>query len=197
MGHNYNMDDEQRKADYERAANDSWSWILIGERLVIGAEYLHDEYENARDQMRKKSSGTLPPGAEMLAAMIFMRAISLENLLKALCVKLGISATNGAGHLTLKGHDLVMLSNMAQVTLNNEKNAVLEKLSEAIISWGRYPVPTSYKTWRPDIAGITGMQPVFSWSTVDEALYLEILNEIRELLKDPNKGQKPPPWYVK
>ncbi|HEX8947147.1 MAG TPA: hypothetical protein VF829_02965 [Candidatus Paceibacterota bacterium] len=189
------MDDQQRKSDFEQSAHDSWRWILEGEKLSQAANYLHKEYTDALEAIKKKSVESWPPGAEMLAPMIFIRAISLENLVKALYIKYGNSVTDGNGKLDFNKHDLLWFYRYLDITLSRNQENTLEKLSQAIYSWGRYPVPKSYKQWRQDVPGITGMQPIFTWSEENSVAYSEVLEKTRELLKDITRGQKPPVWY--
>lgn len=133
-------------------------------------------------KMIREEKGNLPSGAELLAPMIFMRAISLENLIKALYIKRGNSVTDGNGSLSFKHHALSWFYKELKINLGPIEDQTLKKLSEAIYSWGRYPVPKSYKYWRMDSPGVTGIPPIFIWSDEDEKTCRKLLRKIRSSL---------------
>lgn len=176
------MDDQQRKNDFEQSVHESWRWKSVGEDLFLASEFLCKEYNDAQEQVRRYKPVHAPKGVQMLAPMVFLRAVCLENFLKALCVKKGSSVTDGEGILNFKDHGLLELYSRVHMTSTEAQKNVLDKLSDAIYSWGRYPSPKSYKYWRQDIPGCTGVQPIFTWSKEDDTAYFVILSEIRGLL---------------
>ena len=141
------MNEQERKADYEQSANASWRWVLGGEDLLISARVLQKEYESSFQAMMLKPEGKLPTGQHVLAPMIYLKGKCIELFLKANYLKLknGAKVTDGNGSLSnkFKNHQLIPLYEEIFGMANAEEKKFLKKLSDAMLSWGTYPVPIS------------------------------------------------------
>lgn len=173
------MNDQERKADFERAAQEFWRWEMTGEDLLQASDHLYPKYLSAIESMREQVTGTMPQEANFLTSILFLRAIGLENLLKGLYVKKGNSVTNGNGSLNFHGHNLTQLCADLSIPVTD----TIEKLSQSIYSWGRYPLPMNYRYWRKEVPGFTGVPPIFTWTSEDQTEYKEVLAMLRQRLK--------------
>lgn len=191
------MNDNQRKKDYEISANEFWRWILAGEKMLQASEILSVEYAEGIKLMREQKCGKAPLGMEMLEPILYLRAISLELFLKGLYVKSDKPCTGSTGHLApaLKTHNLSCLYKKVFSSLSKERKDVLDKLTDAIHFWGRYPIPRTHKGWRKNIEGYTGLQPLYTWSDIDDKLCSQMIDEISREMASLSKGQQPPEWF--
>ena len=178
------MDDIARKKDYEESANEYWRWKDAGDNLLIAANILEGNYKKSIEEANKTVKGKLPLSAQILSQWIYFKAKSLELYLKALYIKQGAFATDCKGNLSkiLITHNLFTLGNKTKIALSEEQISLLNKLTDAVKYWGTYPIPLFYKKWRPDVDGITGIQPIFIWSQHENKILEEIIFEIRQTL---------------
>jgi hypothetical protein len=60
------------------------------------------------------------------------------------------------------------------------ESATLEKLTQAVTFWGTYPIPTNVSSWRPEVAGIEGVPPLWFWTAGDAENYAGLVSRLRE-----------------
>ncbi len=176
------MDASARKIDYEESANEYWRWKDAGDNLLIAANILEANYNKSIEEVKKTVRGKLPLSVQILSQWIYFKAKSLELYTKALYIKQGNFATDGKGSLNkiLITHDLFTLGQKTKIVLSKKRILLLNKLTDAVKYWGTYPVPLSYKKWRPNMDEITGIQPIFSWSQHENKTLEAIIFEIRQ-----------------
>lgn len=180
------MDDSKRKADYKKSANEYWRWKDAGNNLLIAANILQDNYNRGQKKIKKAKQGLLPLSMYVLSQIIYFKAKSLELYLKALYIKRGNPATDNNGNLVsfLNSHKLLDLSQATGELLDEEHKLLLVKLTEAIIYWGTYPVPLNHRYWRPNVAGVSGIMPIYTWNG-NENQNLDII--LTQVFKDLDK----------
>jgi HEPN domain-containing protein len=103
----------------------SWHRLAIGYNLA--AELLNEFAER------------IPQDSRQFA---FNAALSLELILKAILARKLIEIPNRNG-----GHDLLGLSDLAQVPITDHQRQTLDLLTATIIWSGRYPSPNSAVKW--------------------------------------------------
>lgn len=174
------MDDLTRKSDYKKSANEFWRWKDAGDNLYISAIILEQHYQDAMGEVKK---ATLPLAGQILSQIIYLKAESLELYLKALFIKQGNLATkNGELTKSLDSHNLSRLCELTNTPFNNHQKVLLNKLTDAISHWGRYPVPKEWTKWRPTIKEIVGIQPIYTWLDRDDEVLENLLLKIKSLL---------------
>jgi HEPN domain-containing protein len=72
----------------------------------------------------------------------FNAALSLELILKSIIARKRIDIPSGPN-----GHDLLLLSERANITLSGNQRLTLELFTETIIWSGRYPAPNTERKW--------------------------------------------------
>lgn len=178
------MDDEFRKRDYETSAKEFWRWRDAGDDLLIASKILEESYEKAMEEVRKSEPGKFPLSAQVLPQFIYFKAKSLELYLKSLYIKQGNEPTeNGKLTSELKSHNLLELCN--KTNFQHEKSvSLLNKLTNAIVYWGTYPIPLSWEYWRPNqkLIDITGIQPLYIWAENENQKVNLLLDRLRKLL---------------
>ena len=94
------MNDLDRKADYEKSANEYWRWRDVAISLGIAADILEGKYKAVLQAIQKKERGKMPKEFDVLAPMIYLKAKCLELYIKALCIKNGVKPVTKDGKLT-------------------------------------------------------------------------------------------------
>ena len=189
------MNNKARLKDYEKSANEYWRWVQTGNDMLIAALFLSNHYSGAIQELSEQKLAKFPLGYQVHAPMLYLKAKALENYLKALYIKQGKKVTNGNGKFTYKTHNLIKLSKNVGLDLNNSQTALLTKLSNTITFWGTYPIPVNYVDWRPNVEGIKGIQPIYTWGESDNTIFEKLLEKIVstvDVTKDKNL-----PWFNK
>jgi hypothetical protein len=126
------------------------SWVAKADELWQAAEILRVTLEPRWQKTRDDPSwryggGNAPLGLN--AVRLMLCAYALENLLKAVLVT-SLSPeerkqveSDGSLPGRLGSHDLNSLVSMAGLTVTADETAQLERLSEAAVAFGRYPLP--------------------------------------------------------
>lgn len=187
------MNDDERKIDYEKSANDYKRWLYVAEDLCLAANYLEKVHEEGIQELNKLNNGSdievlekiskISAGSSIFAPMQYVRAKSLEVYFKALHLKRGNKITDGKGSLLniYKQHGLYRLC-CEYVVVSKDEKVLLDKFTEAMIFWGTYPVPTNYSKWRRDVDGVTGLQPIYTWHIQDDIIYKGLIDKIKIIL---------------
>lgn len=179
------MDEKTRRADYEKSANEYWRWKDAGNNLLIAADILETNYKKSMEDVRKTKSGKLPLAAQIQSQFVYFKAKSLELYLKALYIKQGNTAMEkGKLISSITNHKLLKLCIAIKLPLDNERQLLLNKLTDSIEYWGTYPVPLSHTKWRPNMKGFSGIQPIYSWSENENQNLNILLNKVIKLLKN-------------
>lgn len=154
-----NMNDEERKKDFEKCANEYERWKKQGNILRTAAVVLENCYNQNKNKKNFES--------EILTPLIYLKAKSLELYLKALYIKQGNPVTKD-GILTFGGksktHDLLSLMELVGLGYNEEQKIKLLKLTNAIEFWGTYPVPLNSNNWKK---GFEEKELVYEWNIRD------------------------------
>jgi len=97
------MNEDERKSDYEKSANEDWRWIVAAHDLAKAAAYLDKLHQNAVEKMYGES-GTVPEGFGMDRQACYFKGKCLELYLKALYIRNGNPITDGHGVLDKLGN---------------------------------------------------------------------------------------------
>lgn len=179
------MDDNARLSDYEHSANDYTRWCRSADILILSAQNLDNEYYEAENALKADPTiSTMPDPLLFLPHIIYLRASALEQYLKALFIKNGNTITDGNGAISkiMLSHNLIELCNNASFIYNSygsEATLLLNKLTDCLHYWGRYPVPKNFHFWRKNIAGIKGIMPTYSWSKDEDKLLLQLISDVK------------------
>lgn len=172
MWGNSNMNDEDRKKDFEKCASEYERWKKQGNILRAAAVVLENCYNNNKDKNNFES--------EILPPLIYLKAKSLELYLKALYIKNGNPVVND-GNLTFGGinktHNLLSLMELVGLGYDEEQKLKLLKLTNAIEFWGTYPVPLNWNNWKRDLEDT---ELVYEWNIRDNQcldIFLSVLEE--------------------
>lgn len=113
------------------------AWVFTADRLLRGFLLLAEQAKADVPELQK--NGFYAPNISAVAMML--GALSIENLLKAICIKKLSPPFTDRGKFSLNTHDLHKLANLADIEFTKEENVLLERLTH-FISWsGRYPIP--------------------------------------------------------
>lgn len=170
------MDDNSRMNDYETSANQYWRWVLGAESLLISASILEEKYRRAQEKKKDHRLKKMPLELEVLAPMIYLKAKSLELLLKALYIKQGNKVTH-EGKFVYKTHNLLKLIQNTGISVDETQVKLFKRMSDCITFWGTYPIPLSFDKWRPDTEHSQGV--IYFWGPDDDKKYFTFLEGIR------------------
>lgn len=187
------MNDEERKIDYKRAANELWRWELAGKDLFRAATYLKKiNRAKSKNLIKNQKNGNLPQNHLPCDFGVdeqehYLQGKCLEVYIKSAyikCKKL-MTETDKKGKLKLKWvtHKLNVLCDNINFQRNEAEKETLDRLTRAIEFWGTYPIPSKCSEWRPDFNDKTGIQPVYVWSKIDDKNFTKVLKRIK-LIKE-------------
>jgi hypothetical protein len=139
----------------------SW-WIWKAEELDrVALLGVAAHYEDCRERVpffEKRDFTGYEPKPFTLAVSFFLAALAIENLLKANLIKRHPEYVN-KGKLrggTITSHDLLTIAREAHITLDSDERHFCELATDAIGSFGRYPLA---KTVSDD--SVAAIQPTF------------------------------------
>ncbi|MGO9768345.1 MAG: hypothetical protein ACLPSW_02110, partial [Roseiarcus sp.] len=175
------MTDDDRKADYEKSAHDPLRWRMAAENLFEAAAHLLLVHENAMREIIEKKAGEVPPGFYMDHQAHYFEGKCIELYVKCLLINSGTIVTKDGKMVgDIKTHKLIDLCQKAGFQTSTSETETLEKLTEAIMFWGTYPIPTSFKKWRPNRKGIGGVPAIWFWSSVDMDNYINVVRRLKD-----------------
>ena len=117
-------------------------WALSARRLKWSGDLLFDAYAEDLEAMASGVSPLELRNLEVAGPATLLLGLATENILKAIAMqKDPQSVKNGKIRDWPSGHDLVRLSGMASVALNNERRDLLQRMGRFVEWAGRYPVP--------------------------------------------------------
>ena len=130
---------------FESLARDAESWFGKARALRLSAASVFGLYRHGPRIVAPHLVASRMPG-NLHDVLTFLNASAIENLLKGIIVQIDPTAVAG-GRLDWKGsgHDLVALAGRADVTLGEDEREVLALGTEALASFGRFPVPMNAK----------------------------------------------------
>lgn len=138
---------------FAQDVNRSSAWILSARDLL---EHIRSMADALRvfwiDFHANISSSRLAPPRGLHRVYLFLSAIAIENLLKAIIVehaKWPDSDVSRKIPSELKSHDLLDLATVAGITLKTNDIELLERLTQFGIWLGRYPAPTKLDHLKP------------------------------------------------
>ena len=151
-------DREFWKEQHRRGVEWPLSWLVSAESLERSTEILWEQDKRDVEALEGASVGDPTPAFVTRVAML-LAALTIENLLKGICVARE-PARNQKGEFQIKTHKLLDLADRADVELRKEENDLLESL-EAFIEWaGRYPRPLRYEDMLPRTLRSGGFGPL-------------------------------------
>jgi hypothetical protein len=168
--------------DYKSHGNDGFWWVDKAEELLISSMILEEAYRSGMAKIKNSEHGVLPNECWTLPVIIYLRALAIELYLKATILKIGKELISDERYIGKGNHSLSALVQEANIKLNSSEGALLNKLTEAINFWGRYPVPNKKGSWRSKVEGVEGLQPVWTWSEDEFEVYDALLQRLRESL---------------
>ncbi|MBV6485849.1 MAG: hypothetical protein KFKLKKLM_02458 [Flavobacteriales bacterium] len=121
----------KKKAEELKFVADSlWSGIEQRQQLII------DNLDN-----KKFDFSSLNP--DTFSICLSLMGYSIEVLLKGIIIKNNPQfVSNGTMATHLKKHDLIYLSNQAEITLSDNEKIFFEQAHQAILIDSRYPIPS-------------------------------------------------------
>ena len=134
---------------FELAGN-SFVWRGTAESLYRAARVITDqvgsdnrEFVSFLQQAETHPEATRPDTPSLWNAAILLYGLSLENLLKGLLLfkNPDYIADGKLRGPTITSHDLCILAAEADVALSEDEAVVCAFATDAIYSWGRYPIP--------------------------------------------------------
>ncbi len=168
--------------DYKSHGNDYFWWVDKAEEFLISSMILEEAYRSGMAQIKNSEHGLLPNECRTLPVIIYLRALVLELYLKATILKSGKELVDDERFIGKGNHSLSALAQEANIKLSSSESALLNKLTEAINFWGRYPVPNKKGSWRGKVEGVEGLQPVWTWSKEELTVCDALLQRLRESL---------------
>jgi hypothetical protein len=142
---------------------EAWHNTALG--LMHSSDVIWTRWLERLSRLRGGKSRAFAPdeGADivyLLPASYLLRGLAIENLLKGLLVARDPSQVRRAirWNVSRGGHDLVQLSRLAGLDIDEDEQRVLDALTEAVIWAGRYPVPRNHEGL-PGFGIPTGMRP--------------------------------------
>lgn len=153
------LTDEQLIRNFDWNGNNPDRWVDSANALINSYNLLYKEYKESIkkheimwEEMRRKGITTCTLQSDpfsMLNVALMLSGYAIECLLKAIWVKKGNPlARNGKFEDTLgcKSHNLKKIAEKVGVDLNEDEEWLLVRLSEAITSFGRYPIGKKINT---------------------------------------------------
>ena len=168
--------------DYKSHGNNSFWWVDKAEELLISSMILEDAYRSGMAQIKNSELKVMPNECRTLPVVIYLRALALELYLKASILKSGKELVDDERFIGKGNHSLSALAQEANIKLNSSEGALLNKLTEAINYWGRYPVPNKKGLWRRKVEGVEGLQPLWTWNEDELKGCDALLQRLRESL---------------
>lgn len=130
---------------------DSRSWIRKADELRDAADLLRSELDQRWARTRRNPawvhSGGDPPFG-LNGVWLMLKAFEIENLCKARLVTSLSEAereqveTTGVLPVRLRSHGLPSLVRQTGLSLTDQEKGQLERLEDAAVAFGRYPLPT-------------------------------------------------------
>jgi hypothetical protein len=144
------MDDSFYDEQFDARALTPAIWVLTAGRLKRSADIVFDLHERDLKDMEAGASPLGLQNLELAGCITMLSGLAIENLLKAYIVQAKPNAVvNGRLRKWPKdGHDLFLLCEEAQISLDNSEKDLLTRLA-AFVRWaGKYPIPKSASEMR-------------------------------------------------
>ena len=109
-------------------------------------------------------------------------ALAIELYLKATILKSGKELVSDERFIGNATHSLLAMAQEANINLSSSESALLNKLTDTINSWGRYPIPKTKGSWRRKVEYVEGLQPIWTWSEEELRVCDTFLHRLRESL---------------
>jgi len=144
--------DYVHRSNFEQAAFWDVNWIRKAKDLFESAKKLEPELIRVWESYRARAKDFKTPLApDYYQGTYFMLlAFAVENLLKATAVARNSIKYREEFRKTLrfpeelKSHDLLKLSELAQLSFNTKEEELLRRLTRSAVWFGRYPAPLHY-----------------------------------------------------
>lgn len=185
-------------AEFDRNANDPGSWIMRGLDLRYAAFVLRQKFDELTEgfgehlALRANGQGSSQDSDEILRAgglllpCVMLQGYAVEVYLKALYISRGnrISENGRVNFNDFSGankHHLAKMAKCLEIALTPEETCVLEKLSDVIRGFGRYPTMMNSQQ-APLRDGQLGVWSRLDWRDTDQGILNGIFNRFeREL----------------
>ncbi len=144
------MPEAEQIKHYDRTGNTPTAWILAAGSLQAAARILK-AHRDLFDPSQLKVGDNVPDEGKVLFPELMLRGFAVECMLKALWLKRGNKLAVGGKYVGIKGaanHNLLQLSDKVGLHVNERERDVLKRLSNIMISTGRYPIPTDWSARR-------------------------------------------------
>jgi hypothetical protein len=131
---------------FEAGANSPPGWRWSAHDLIAAANIVRRSIEAGDSEQRARWTGrtevVVTSAHRPVAPAMMLYAFAVESLTKAVLIACGTKATEGMRLAkALNTHDLVALVKETGLSIDNETNQLLQRMSRFIAS-GRYPVLT-------------------------------------------------------
>lgn len=131
------------KQHFLKLGRDTNNWVREAGELRRASEILYKEVQADYNELK---TGTWTRKHYIFAQYQMLTGYALQNLLKAIYIKKHpkkIAAD--IDRFTHKTHDLKELTNSLRITVNREELDLLDRLTEYVVSAGRFPIPRKFE----------------------------------------------------
>jgi hypothetical protein len=160
------------------------SWMGYADELKEAADLLWNHSNSGRmieiggNDLQGQTSHIDKPSVSR--TYILLSGLALENILKGFAVSFDPTLVNkGKLDSRLKTHRLLDIIDLCNgLTLSSDETEVCRIAEEAIPYWGRYPVPRTFASMKPEKVATFDFQATFDalYIRLHEQLYLSIRN---------------------
>ncbi len=183
------------------AANllDPQSWIRKANELRDAADLLRPELDRRWARTRRDpawADGGGEPPLGLNGVWLMLRAFEIENLCKARLVTLLSETERENAEATgvlperLHSHRLPSLMGQTGLILTGEEKAQLERLEEAAVAFGRYPLPTRSDRLFSEEPPVQADYDLDEVVDADSELPSAIAKRLRDALSDVSASQQ-------
>jgi hypothetical protein len=177
------MDETNARMHHERTGNFWPAWRSVAEDLLAAADVLKQHHDTF-DVNSLPVGSPIPSKGRVFPAMLMLRGMAFECLLKALWLKRDAKRTlvvsgKYRGIPDVDDHNLSALANATQFKTDKVEKHLLRRLSAFIKYGGRYPVATTPEALRMIKYPSGGHGEATAWTSPgDERTFAAILKKL-------------------
>ena len=166
---------------HRRGGESPYAWLFIAQSLGRATELLwHQHEEDVRNLEHAKIGDVCE--ADLSRATMLLAALTVENLLKGICVTKE-PAFNKKSKFSIKSHGLLDLARRADIVLNEDEQDLVERLESFVIWAGRYPIPLSHEEMLPKTLPSGGFAPLTLVKGTDIKVWRKLVLKVQEVIE--------------
>lgn len=182
-----------RSKQYRHASHDYWQeeyrrclswpmcWLSIAESLRRSANILWEVVQRDNDKIFKEGSEDIQPSISQNCLLLL--GLSMENLLKGICVS-KYGAFNNGNEFKFTTHNLLVLCEKSGVEIAGDEYHLLELLEQFVIWAGKFPGPLKYTDLIPRYLSNDGFAPLNVRSGSDIINAFKLIDRLTKELKE-------------